>query len=324
MSVYLAKRPKVKSYVLTKTSFSEITPLILRFKLDTGICTDFVQIFVDRLGGTAVLGRHYTIGLAESLRVIKTPEPSSNLKTFSFVISAEQLWFDLYLYPIVDYTQCEDKTIVLRVLNSKDYNKLNKDIFLKIGRSRIISLGNSFGLKNSYVPRLGEYINYGENIDHPPELHQGLYAEYEPAEGFISEPVPDIDPDISLLINYDQDLFPGLSSVSPIVEFVAPGYALSESGNAYSDLIEVKRTGDLSAVTMFRVDIVGGSASLGTDYFSIFPLYMTFAPGQSTLKVPISIIEDLHIDSGENVIFGLSPHINSQIGLVSTALLTIT
>lgn len=283
-----------------------------------------MQIFVNSLGGSAILEQHYTIGAAESLRVIKTPAPNHDLKTFSFVISTEQLWFDLYIYPILDYTQHEDKTIVLRVLKSDNYNPPSKDIHLRIGRSTVVSLGNSFGVKNAYTPRLGEYADYAEHIDHPPELHQGLYPGYAPAEGAYALLPEDIDPEISLLINYDPELFPGASAIAPVVEFVAPGYSMGETNNSYNDLIEIKRTGDISAVTMVRVDVAGGDATLGQDYFVIFPIYLSFAPGQSVIKLPISIIEDLHLDSGETAIFSLSPHINSQIGLVSTTTLTIT
>lgn len=323
MAVFLAKKPKVKSIVLTEAHFDVLTPLILRFKLNTGICTNFVQVFVDNLDGTAILGQHYNIGMAESLRVIKKSLPSTDLKTFSFIITSEQLWFDLYIYPILDHTQTEDKTIRFKVLNSNHYGHTNEVIELKIGRSRIISLGNSFGLKNVYNPAIGDYADYDVDIDHPPELYQGLYTGYSPAEGLIAPLAPDIDPEISLLINYDPYLFPGSASVAPVIEFVSPGYVITEANNSYTNIVELKRSGDLSAVSTVRVDVIGGTATLGTDYLINYSIYATFAPWQSVLLLPISIIEDMVADSGETIILGLSTYHNSALGVISTTTITV-
>ena len=118
--MFLVKKPKVSSFVLTESYFDGATPLTIRFKLNSKICTDFLQVFVEKESSEAILGTHYEIQPATGLSVLRDPL-TKDLKTLSFLVEGSKGFFDLYLDPIINLDLKKDLVLNLRIKKSDGY-----------------------------------------------------------------------------------------------------------------------------------------------------------------------------------------------------------
>jgi hypothetical protein len=81
-------------------------------------------------------------------------------------------------------------------------------------------------------------------------------------------------------------------------------------------------TAQLSSVTV-NFAVTGGTATSGTDY-SFSPGTLTFLPGETVKMVPLSILDDLPVESSETVILSLSSPSGASLSANITHTLTLT
>lgn len=148
--MFLVRNPKLSYLQLTEAFFDEKTPLILRFKLNTKICTDYIQIFLEKYSGDAILDTHYQLPSYSGLGINKNS--NNDLESLNFLINGDIGVFDLHFSPIIDLNQKKDIELILKIKETKDYIVQKEFITLKINSSRRILLNENFFL-NGLIPR---------------------------------------------------------------------------------------------------------------------------------------------------------------------------
>lgn len=171
--MFLVKKPKVSSFVLTESYFDGVTPLTIRFKLNSGICTDFIQVFIEKVSGSAILNTHYKIRPTAGLSFIQDPV-SLDLKGLSILISGKELYYDVYLDPIINFSTFAPKNILFRTRPSKDYLINNSDLNAVFGASRKILLSSTSLIINSATLVETDFLDTDiiEIVDTPEGLSQ--------------------------------------------------------------------------------------------------------------------------------------------------------
>lgn len=104
------------------------------------------------------------------------------------------------------------------------------------------------------------------------------------------------------------------------VQFGTSTVSVGEKGKTASIL--VVRQGDPGQSATARITIAGGSATLGSDY-NFSTSVVTFAAGQTSRTVTVSIKNDRVFEGDETVQFLLSDPVNAGLGDQSTVVLTI-
>ena len=112
------------------------------------------------------------------------------------------------------------------------------------------------------------------------------------------------------------------------VQFEAPSYNALEgtqSGTINRTIATLSREGDLSKVSTVPVILgnSGGTATPGVDYSNIFPINVTFAPGQNRRDVVLPIVADSIVELDETINLKLDTPVNANLGTQKTAVFTI-
>ncbi|MBI2396902.1 MAG: hypothetical protein HYV17_03840 [Xanthomonadales bacterium] len=89
--------------------------------------------------------------------------------------------------------------------------------------------------------------------------------------------------------------------------------------------ITLTRSGNTTNTASVRVDGTDWSTTVGADYQAFAPLTVTFAPGQTSRTISLTLIDDTMHDPGEILALDLSnPSPNVELGVRTRHLLTIT
>lgn len=329
--MFLVKKPKVSSFVLTESYFDGVTPLTIRFKLNSGICTDFIQVFIEKVSGSAILNTHYKIRPAEGLRIIKDPI-TQDLKNLSFIIDGRKLYFDLVLDPITNFSLSQDLGILFKTKRSNDYlvgNEFIEAVFKKSRRtivSGISSIINSSNLrsltryyKNSNTIFTSEYdslldedtmsIVRGNEVDLLKENESRLIQPYFNTDQIITDNL--------VISSYGST--PGFSEPYPTIEFTQASYSVQEAIGSNTPIATLSRTGgNLGSSSTVRLYVKStGTAKLNQDYKLEGSSYIVFRSGVSTINVLGSIISDTIKENNESIILEIAPESYSVLGLQS-------
>jgi len=104
------------------------------------------------------------------------------------------------------------------------------------------------------------------------------------------------------------------------LEFSAAGYSVPEGGTA---TITVRRIGSALGSIGVGYSVIGGSASVGSDYV-VTSGRLTFGPGVMTQTFAVQTLVDAAVEGDETIQLTLgSPVGNATIGAVGTAILTV-
>jgi hypothetical protein len=108
------------------------------------------------------------------------------------------------------------------------------------------------------------------------------------------------------------------------VEFSRSSYEIGEDGDRIGPSVTLTRSGDVSASSVVRVVVMGGSATGGTDYDdSGFPIDITFSAGQVSRQITIPILQDTTEEFTENIDLMVIGIRNVTLGEQDTAALDI-
>lgn len=144
--MYLIRKPKVRSFTLTDAYLDEPVPLIIRFKLNSKICPDFVQVFLEKQSGDAILETNYIVQPDVGLNVIKD-KTTGDLSSINFIVDSQIGYYDLKLEPIVNLNIHTDLFLTLKMRESTDYIVETSTITAIFRRPRRIFIGDSFFIK---------------------------------------------------------------------------------------------------------------------------------------------------------------------------------
>ncbi len=109
---------------------------------------------------------------------------------------------------------------------------------------------------------------------------------------------------------------------APDVQFsVASGSAGEGSGTGTATVILATASGKTVSVDY---QVVGGTATGGGGDFTLANGTLTFAPGDVSEDINITIVNDLTLDPGETILLSLSNPVNSALGAQGTHTFTIT
>ncbi len=114
----------------------------------------------------------------------------------------------------------------------------------------------------------------------------------------------------------DDDLPPA----TPFIGFAAATSSVSESAGTAS--IQVSLSAPVAAAVSVNYSVVGGSA-VSPDDFTLAAGTLSFAPGESVQSIPLSIVDDGTIESGETVVVDLTNPVGGQLGSIASHTLTI-
>ncbi|MEC4983364.1 MAG: Calx-beta domain-containing protein [Oscillatoria sp. PMC 1068.18] len=102
------------------------------------------------------------------------------------------------------------------------------------------------------------------------------------------------------------------NEADPVIQFSQVNYQVNESGG--NAVITVQRLGDTTEASTVPVSIVGGDATLGTDFDDIgFPATVSFAAGETSQTITVPIVNDDLEESTETVEFQLGTPTNGQV-----------
>ncbi|MCX6857322.1 MAG: PKD domain-containing protein, partial [Verrucomicrobia bacterium] len=102
--------------------------------------------------------------------------------------------------------------------------------------------------------------------------------------------------------------------------FAAATSSISEAG--VSATVPVALSAAQASAVSVNYAVTGGSATNGTDY-TVSAGTLTFAPGETTMLIPISIIDDLPLESNETILLTLSSPTVATLNANLTHTLTI-
>jgi uncharacterized repeat protein (TIGR01451 family) len=108
--------------------------------------------------------------------------------------------------------------------------------------------------------------------------------------------------------------------VGGAIQFSIDTYSAPESQS--NVVLTVSRAGDTSVIASVSWSVAGGSATPGLD-FSPSSGVISFAPGEFSRPLTLSIVDDAQVESNETVSISLSGPVNAQIAFPSNAVLTI-
>lgn len=112
--------------------------------------------------------------------------------------------------------------------------------------------------------------------------------------------------------------FAGLSQV----QFSQATYKVNENGKPIGSVVTLTRANADAAATV-QVNVVGGTATAGTDYTDVFPITVSFAAGETEQTLTIPILRDNKEEDKETVLLAIAPGINAVVGTRDTAKLEI-
>ena len=119
---------------------------------------------------------------------------------------------------------------------------------------------------------------------------------------------------------------PGAATLTITSDDALPAVAVAVITDAdepnFNGLIRFTRTGDLNVPLTVNYT-VGGTATAGTDYTTLTGT-VNFLPGQATVDVPLTVIDDALVEVDETVIVTLTASANYTITAPGTDTLTLT
>jgi hypothetical protein len=120
--------------------------------------------------------------------------------------------------------------------------------------------------------------------------------------------------------NYEADIdqsgkpaVPPVNPTPPAAPGTIPSLSISDStvtegksGSTTVVTLTITLSSPSTTAISVTVGVTGGTAASGTDYTSVAPRTITFAPGQTTATYMITIIGDKTSESSETILVGLS------------------
>ncbi len=206
-------------------------------------------------------------------------------------------------------------------------------------RSRMIHSGAQGTSGLEMVARTSTFTNaFGAGVDHT--LTTGVLnfaigeqtrdITFEIVDDNINEPNEDLaivlrNPNGAQLVGTTQHIFTieddDLPPANPFVAFAAPTSSMSESAGSGSILVSL--TAPAGAAVTVDYAVVGGTAATPAD-FTLASGTLSFAPGESVKEIPLTIVDDATIESGETVVVDLTNPTGAQLGSGASHTLTIT
>lgn len=109
------------------------------------------------------------------------------------------------------------------------------------------------------------------------------------------------------------------------VQFSKPTYSVNESNNIVQGAITLTRSGNVSNFLAVGVNVTGGNATQGSDYYLSygFPSMVYFNPGQTSQTLLLDIGSDYQREGTEAITFEVTSMDNAVIGSQNTATLEI-
>lgn len=121
----------------------------------------------------------------------------------------------------------------------------------------------------------------------------------------------------SAVVTITDDDVPG------VVAFSLPTYTATEAAGRATVL--VNRTGGQAGGVTVDLEVTGGAAVEGADWSGPLPARLTFAPGEASKSLAISIAEDFDREGNESIFLRLlNPGGGATLGPISTAAIVIT
>ncbi|MEL6222761.1 MAG: Calx-beta domain-containing protein, partial [Cyanobacteria bacterium J06627_8] len=111
-------------------------------------------------------------------------------------------------------------------------------------------------------------------------------------------------------------------AVPASIEFSQPTFTLNEDGSIIGAQVTLTRDNDLIESEL-QVSVTGGTATPGLDFTNIFPLTVTFAPGDTTQTLSIPVLQDALAEGTETLNLTLTPINNAEVGTQSSATVNI-
>ena len=111
-------------------------------------------------------------------------------------------------------------------------------------------------------------------------------------------------------------------AVPASIEFSQPTFTLNEDGRIIGAEVTLTRDQDLIESEV-QVSVSGGTATAGLDFTNIFPLTVTFAPGETTQTISIPVLQDALAEGTETLDLALTAINNAEIGTQSSATVNI-
>src|SRR5207249_985876 len=108
----------------------------------------------------------------------------------------------------------------------------------------------------------------------------------------------------------------------PSVSFASASSSGSEGTTSVSIPVNLLAGGSQTVTVNYAV--TGGTATGGGVDYTLASGTLTFAPGQTTQNITISVVDDLLIESSETVVVTLSAPTNATLGTNTTHTYTIT
>ena len=109
---------------------------------------------------------------------------------------------------------------------------------------------------------------------------------------------------------------------SGAIAFSAATYSVTEGAGTAT--VTLTRTGGSDGAVTVLVSATGGTATGGTDYSGL-PVTVSFAAGQTTATVTLTVADDATVEGDETVLLGLTaPTGGATVGTQATATLTIS
>lgn len=144
------------------------------------------------------------------------------------------------------------------------------------------------------------------------------------------------DPAIAMDVNgnalvvwesFDQDgsgdgVYGQLLGIPSVVEFSQASYVMSEDGTITGAAVTLERLHDVVTAEV-QVQVTGGTATAGLDYTNVFPLSVTFNPGETSKTITIPVLEDLLTEGTETLQLSLTGSSSATIGTQSNATVSI-
>jgi hypothetical protein len=108
-----------------------------------------------------------------------------------------------------------------------------------------------------------------------------------------------------------------------VLRFGAPTFTVTESAKKIT--LTVSRSGGVAGGVSVDYAVTGGSAVEGEDFvLPSSPHTLTFAPGQTSRSIVVTVVNDLAVEPNETVVFTLqNPQGGASIGAPASATLTI-
>ncbi|MCA9048755.1 MAG: hypothetical protein KDA89_08500, partial [Planctomycetaceae bacterium] len=121
-----------------------------------------------------------------------------------------------------------------------------------------------------------------------------------------------------------------VNNAAPVIEFSAAAWSTGE-GDGDSRIVTLTRSGDIKAESVVRIVVAVGGTATGGDFAgnsadfrdTLFPLTVTFAPGEAAREIVVPIFDDNVAETDETIFLEVAAQSNAVIGDQNSAILTI-